>query len=263
MAPASLVLFSFLSLGSAGLYLLIGGHASRSSFTPSGRQGAGLFRFWWWGLAGMAAISGAQGLLAAFASDARWISVAAASSQFFYVFAASTALCGLMCYLWFLYTGSMRASPFFVFFYGLVYVAAGASIAWQHVTGFVAFDYVVDVSYANMLPEEGMVYVGFFSLFLVPQMLVAALYLALYRRVGDRRARVRVVLVSASLLALLTITYVAGVTGHFHDAWWLSAQPALELLASAGVLLAHRPPRWIRERYEMEAPHVGGRSVRV
>jgi hypothetical protein len=254
MAPASLILFAFLSLGSAGLYLIIGRHASRSSFTPAGARGAGLFRFWWWGLAGMSAITGINGLLASFVPDAPWIALAATAMQLFYVMGASCALCGLMCYLWFLYTGSMRASPFFVFFYGLVYVAAGVSLVYQHITGFVVFDYAVDVTYANQLPESGLVYLAFFSLFLVPQILVAGLYLALYRRVGDRQARLRVVLVSASLLALLTITFASGVSGHFHDAWWLSLQPALELLTSAGVLFAHQPPRWIRDRYRLDAP---------
>jgi hypothetical protein len=162
-----------------------------------------------------------------------------------------------MCYLWFLYTGSLRASPFFTFFYGLVYVAAGASLAWQRVSGFRAFDYGVDVTYANPLPESGLVYLVFYSLLLLPQILVAGLYLALYRRVGDRQARLRVVLVSASLLVLLLVTFVVGAGGFSHEAWWLSGQQALQLLTSAGVLLAHRPPRWMRERYEMEAPLVG------
>ncbi len=257
MATAGLPVFSVLSLATAGLYLAIGRHAARSSFTEEGRHGARTFRFWWWGLAGLSALTGLQGLLASFANDQPWIPVAAASTQFLYVLCACMGLCGLMCYLWFLYTGSLRGSPFFTFFYGLVYVAAGASMAWQRPVGFRAYDYAVGIAYANPLPDSGLVYLVFYSLFLVPQVIVAGLYLALFRRVGDRQARLRVVLVSASLLALLLVTLAVGASGHSLDPWWLSGQQAIELLASAGVLLAHRPPRWVRERYALEAPVIG------
>lgn len=256
MATAGLVTFALLSLASAGLYLAIGRHAARSSFTPEGQSGARLFRFWWWGLGAMSALTGAQGLLAAFWNDAPWIGLAAATTQFLYVLGACASLWGLMCYLWFLYTGSLRATPFFAFFYGLVYVAAGASLAWQRVSGFEPYEYAVGIRYAMPLPDSGLIYSLFYSLLLLPQILVAVLYLALYRRVGDRQARLRVVLVSASLLVLLVLTYAAGASGHSFDAWWLSAQQALVLLTSAGVLLAHRPPRWLRERYALEAPLV-------
>ncbi|MEA3200999.1 MAG: hypothetical protein QOE90_2427 [Thermoplasmata archaeon] len=240
MATAGLVTFSVLSVGAAGLYLLIGAHAARTS-----PDGARVFRFWWWGLAGLALMTGLQGLFATLAGDASWVPVAAASTQFLYVLGACTALCGLMTYLWFLYTGSLRASPFLALFYGLVYVAGAASMAHQRVIGFAAYDYAVTVRYANPLPNGGVVYGVFYSLLLLPQILVAGLYLALYRRVGDREARVRVVLASASLLLLLVVTYAVGVTGHALDLWWLSGQQALTLLTSAGVLLAHRPPAWI------------------
>lgn len=256
MATAGLIAFSFLSLAAAGLYLLIGRHAARSSFTPEGAAGARLFRYWWVGLAGLACMTGLQGLLAAWAADAPWIALAAVSSQFFYVLFACMALWGLMCYLWFLYTGSLRASPFFLFFYMLVYVAGAVSMAYQGVVGFQAYDFVATVAYQNPIPESGLVYGLFYSLLILPQILVAGLYLALYRRVGDRQARLRVVLVSASLLTLLLVTYGVGVSGHSFDAWWLTGQQALMLLTSAGVLLAHRPPAWLRERYEMQAPVV-------
>lgn len=252
MATASLLVFSFLSLAAAGLYLLVGRHAARASGAAPAQTGAKIFRFWWWGLSAMSALVGIQGIVAATTQPAPWVALVASSTQFLFVLGASVGLCALMSYLWFLHTGRLEGTPFFAFFYALVYVAAGASLAWQRVDGFAIRDYAVEVHYANPLPQEGVVNAIFYSLLVGPQILAALLYLGLYRRVGDRQARVRVVLVATSLLVLLVPTLLVGVTGHSHDAWWLTGQQALMLLTGSGVLLAHRakrkemvvPPDW-------------------
>lgn len=207
------------------------------------RLAKSLFAAWWFGLAGTTAIGAARSLLGAFG----FLDLALHESL---VLVALLPLCvalwGLLYYLLFLYTGRKDILWPLSALYVLVYLSFVGLIVWLAPTGVEAGPSGVTLTYAR--EASGPVVWAILALLLGPIVVAAILYGSLYFRLKERSQRYRVGLVSSGFLVWFAAPAVAFVAGVADDAWWPVASRVIALVVPVVVLMAYKPPAWVRRR---------------
>lgn len=211
-----------------------------------------LFAVWWFGLAASTAIGGARSLLGAVGILDLAIH---ATLSMVSLLPLCVALWGLLYYLLFLYTGRKSILWPLSALYALVYLSFVALIVWLAPTGAEASASGVTLTYAR--EASGPVVWAFLAVLLGPIVVAAILYGSLYFRLKDRSQRYRVGLVSAGFLVWFAAPAVAFVAGVADDAWWPVASHVIGLVVPGIVLLAYKPPSWVRRRLLVGEPAQG------
>jgi hypothetical protein len=245
MSTATLAASATGSFLTAILYLYIGHVLRRRSVSPEARLANGMFVLWWQALGGLGLASVAILMLYMAGGLELWIYRTYIIVVLLGLF---VALWGLQFYLMYLYTGSKRSFLPLGIFYGLLFVATMALIEFVGQP-----ERIVDNGWAletepevDLGPAFGLV----FSLLIIgPQLVAAIAYARLFSKTDDRTQRYRIALITGSIIVWFGSGLVA--TGaQVSDE--LSYQLASRLIGIAGalvILMAYRPPRWIRSKY--------------
>lgn len=206
-----------------------------------------LFVVWWYGLA-FTTLVGAANTALAFAG--------LASLPLFLVMTTLTlvvlcvALWGLLYYLIYVFTGSKRSLPWLTVFYVaylglLVYYIYGSGPSGVRLTHWNA-----QLEYSHQI--TGPVFAVVLALLVLPQILGAMAYATLYFRTPERTQRYRIALVSTSIIVWFGSALYGSVAGLAETTYWQLASRLIGLAASAAVLMAYVPPRFIRTRFGIE-----------
>lgn len=223
--------------------------ATRLSQVPRSRESRfahAMFALWWYGVAAFLATGGILSLLDVTGNAAqgpRWLLSALG------MLTVCAAVCGLVYYVLFVYTGRSRVLfPLLAYYAGIWIVMLvglaldpGESARWER-------------SIVNLAILTGPLVSAAIVAFLVPALIALALYAGLYRRVGSAHQRYRVGLATTSLLTWFGLAILALALGIQDTLAWSLAGRGLALAAAGGVLLAYAPPRRVREWLDERPP---------
>jgi hypothetical protein len=172
------------------------------------------------------------------------------------------ALWGLQFYLVYLYTGSKRSFGPLGVFYALLFMATVALI--ERVG---SPERIVDNGWTirtEPQAELGLAFnLGFILLIVGPQMLAAIAYARLYRKTEDRTQKYRIAMVTGSILVWFGSSVVAAALELSEDVTWQLASRVIGIIGALGILMAYRPPQWIREKYGIRSIRDEGPSAAV
>lgn len=242
----TLVLSTLSFVATAAVYAHVGGRI-RASFPATGeaKRARGAFSMWWYAIA-LTTLSKAIATLAG-ALGYRDVGFHVAS-QIATMLLLSVALCGLVYYLVFLFTGSARAlvplaTAYAAFFALTVYFLATSDIA-----GVTLGRWNVGLEFASepaTLPR-----LLIFAFIALPELGGALAYATLLRRTRDPAKRYRIALVSTGIALWALCSLVIG-ANTLPETDVLQVALRLAILAAIGlVLAAYHPPAFVRRRWD-------------
>jgi MFS family permease len=148
----------------------------------------------------------------------------------------------------YLYTGSKRSFAPLGVFYAILFMA---TIALIEKVG--SPERIVDNGWSIRTEpqvEFGLAFnLGFTLLIIGPQMLAAIAYARLYRKTDDRTQKYRIAMVTGSILLWFGSSVVAAALELSQDVAWQLASRLIGIVGALGILVAYKPPRWLRDKY--------------
>lgn len=243
-------LFSTLgSFASSLLFLHIGNVLRRRKVSADAVLANRMFVLWWMSLGGLGLVGVAQNLAYLAGWLPIWLYQAAVSGILVILF---LALWGLQFYLVYLYTGSRRSFAPLGVFYGLLYFATMALVAYIGRP-----ETITDNGWSLQTEptiEFSMAFNLGFSLFIIgPQLFAAIAYAQLYRKTEDATQRYRIAMVTGSIGVWFGSGFVATLLSISDQTAWLVTSRLISVLAALAILFAYRPPKVLRKRYGLEA----------
>ena len=240
------LLFSALfALLAAGIYTYIGWRLSKRVITSSRAQLAwGSFTVWWYGLAATTLIGALLSLLGAVGFTSLPLFVTATYINLLII---CLALCGLLYYLIYLFTGNSRSLILLAIFYLIYYV-----LLVYYITASAPGDVKVDRWTTRIVyhsPLTGPFFVFILVLLLLPQIIGGLAYFTLYFRVSDLTQKYRILLVSWSIIIWFISLLIAQAGGLAQQDWWQLTSRFIGLAAALTILMAYLPPHWLKQRY--------------
>jgi hypothetical protein len=233
------------ALLTAAVYTWVGLKVGRPGLEPDELRAVRMFKLWWHSLAALTYVSAAFLLLGAFGTIDLAIFV---SLLYVELGVICLAFWGLAYYLAFLFTGKRGWFVPLGIFYTAFLVLLFYLIVKSQPIGVTTERWQVSIKYAH----ENLLGTGaslvFLFLFLGPQVIGAIAYFTLYFRTDDPWARYRIGMVSLSLLAWFGSSIAAGLLGASQDESWMLASRVISLAAALVILMAYRPPAWVRRR---------------
>ncbi len=235
---------SFLAVA---VYLYIGGRLARRPVSPESRIPAMQFALFWIGLAASTTLSATLSLLASVQPVPLGLALA---FEYYEIVVISAALWGLICYLYFLYTGRSGILPITILYmleFGLLvyYISAsgpnGVSVTYGS----------VGLTYSSAF--VGPIVIVAVLILVIPEFVAGFAYLRLFFRARDRTVRYRIALVSGGLLGWFFLDFVDIGSRSGGNLLALFAGQVLLIVAALVVLMAYYPPRFIRSRYGVAA----------
>lgn len=233
----------------AALYAFVGWTISRRHIAGEAQFAFRAFAFWWVGLSGLTLV----GVLntALYVLGVRDVALYLTITHFLLIVLCA-ACWGLTYYLAFLFSGDRRwLTPtivyWIVFYVGLVYLVTAL-----HPIGVKQVGNAVQIDYGSEIPRSAGLTLG---IALVAPILVGAIaYARLFFRVDDITQRYRIGLVSMSLVgwfftSLLGSVVTVGDHPLSQQPWWTYVARIVGFVASVVILMAYRPPSWIRHRF--------------
>jgi hypothetical protein len=225
------------------VYLFLGERLATRTVSANSRLANYQFATFWLGLAFVTAIAAIEDLIAVATTPSLAIVL---SATYIEILMLCVVLWALLGYLIFLFTSRQYLVPLTVF-YGILYMA---------------FIYLITAADANAVTvtsgSVGLTYAGTISLplaivlvagLLIPELVAAVLYFTLVFRTKDRTVRYRITLVSWSLIATFSLSFVnigAALGGS------LAAQivgRSVGIFAAIVILLAYYPPQALQRRF--------------
>lgn len=249
MALPTLAIASLVDLAAAVLFCYIGAVVARRPVPADSRAASLAFAAWWFGIGGNGLLTGARGIAAAFGLTDR----GAGRGVFLALYVLAilltiAAVCGLLFYLLYLFTGRRGLLRPLVAFYTLYALVALYALWRLEPSAIVAGKWFAQVTVAHQDALGGALLGILVALLLLPQIGGAIAYLTLYPRVRGAEQRFRVLLVSLALLVWLGSALAAPMLRLGEHEWWQAGGRLVGLTAAIVVLIAYRPPRLVRER---------------
>lgn len=240
------LLFSALfAMLAAGIYAYIGWRLSKRIISSSRAQLAwGSFTVWWYGLAATTLIGGFLSLLGAIGFTSLPLFVTATYINLIII---CLALCGLLYYLIYLFTGNSRSLILLAIFYLIYYVLLVYYITASTPSGVKIDRWNTPLVYHSQL--TGTFFVVIWVCLLLPQIIGGLAYFTLYFRVSDMTQKYRILLVSWSIIIWFLSPGAALVGGLAQKDWWQLVSRLIGLAAALTILMAYLPPRWLKQRY--------------
>ncbi|MDE1819215.1 MAG: hypothetical protein KGJ23_02720 [Euryarchaeota archaeon] len=256
MNVAALVSGSW-DLASAGIYAVLAWTLSRRQVSAASRVANTQFAVWWGALSASTLIGSLESLYAAFAAPGLDV---AASALLLTVAVICVALWGLVGYLIFVFTGRYHLLPLTLVY--VVYYVLLSSFVTARLVDYVATNgaagavSVVDGSVSlNFITTGGGAALDLLLAFLLlPEIVGAVLYLTLYRRTTDRTVRFRILMVGGGLLGWLGSSSILALVGASGSLAGLVFTRTTGVVAALAILMAFRPPEWVRTRFDLNPP---------
>ncbi len=258
MSSATLAASAAFAVASAMLYFVVGAVVRNRVVNDDEELPNAGFVAWWWGLAASTLIGAGLTLTAAagYTSLRLWL-----ATTFVNLLLICIALGGLLYYLGYLFTGRrslwVPLTIFYLVYFGLLadFILAGDPVGvlverWQ-----VSIDYATDTAGSLLFAIVILLLIG-------PQIVGALAYFTLFFRVDDRTSRYRVALVSWSIIFWFSSSLVASFSTLGDQDWWQIASRFIALAAATTVLVAYRPPRWIRETFHVKSVEARAKPTR-
>jgi hypothetical protein len=246
MTIQSTLLFSALfALVAASIYAYIGWRLSKRVISSSeARLAWQSFTVWWYGLAITTLVGGFLNLFGALGLTILPLFVTA---TYINILVICIALCGLLYYLIYLFTGNSRLLVPLVASYLIYYV-----LLVYYITASIPENINVDhwrTTVAYRAPLTGPFFVLLIALLLLPQVIGGLAYFTLYFRVTEVTQKYRTLLVSWSIMVWFLSPFVALGGGLAQQDWWQLMSRLIGLAAALTILMAYLPPRWLKQRY--------------
>jgi hypothetical protein len=240
------LLFSALfGLLAAGIYTYVGWRLSKRVISSSRAQLAwGSFTVWWYGLATTTLIGAFLSLFGAVGVTSLPLFVTATYINLLII---CLALCGLLYYLIYLFTGSSNSLILLAIFYLMYYMLLVYYITASAPGGVEVERWRTRIVYHSEL--TGPFFVVILVLLLLPQILGGLAYFTLYFRVSDTTQKYRILLVSWSIIIWFISPLIAEAGGLAQQDWWQLTSRCIGLAAALTILMAYLPPRWLKQRY--------------
>lgn len=235
------------SLAAALLYAWVARLVQQRSLSDDARTANALFATWWSSFALFYGLTGAFRV-------ARGLGLEDLSLALVVLDTAVVLLCvglwGLLGYLVYLYTGSRRWFAPLGAGYALFGITLLYLVAWMEPVGFREDALAGGLRYARPLPQGLALALGL--LFAGPIVAGAIAYGSLYFRVRSPEPRYRIGMVAGAFLlwfGWLTISTVLDLADRYPNSLALYAWgQSLVMLVPLLVILAFRPPAWVRAR---------------
>lgn len=245
MPPWTLLASAVLSLGTAAGFLAIGLLVTRRARgdEPAGAAELAFRVFWFsaaivWGAQGAATLAGYLGV----ASRALVVGLDQVASPFYCLAAAM-----LLYYVLYLLTGRARLLVPILVYYLLAYVALRVIVESSHGVGADVGGWQVNVRWER--PLQGPAYSLVVALISVPLLGAVVAYASVFFRVDDPAARYRIALVATGLLAWVGTEALSFTSGLASTTAGELARRLVALGATLLILMAYRPPAWVRARW--------------
>jgi hypothetical protein len=240
------LLFSALFyLIAAGIYTYVGWRLSKRVISSSRAQLAwGSFTVWWYGLAATSLVSTFLSLFGALGITSLPLFVTA---NYINLLIICLALCGLLYYLIYLFTGNIRSLMLVAVFYLMYYVLLVYYITASAPSNVIVGRWGATLDYHS--PLTGPFFDIIFVLLLLPPIIGALAYFMLYFRVSDTTQKYRIVLVSWSIIIWFLSPAIARAGGLAEQDWWQLMSRFIGLAAALIILMAYLPPHWLKQRY--------------
>lgn len=244
--PELLLQGGFALLASA-LYAWVARLVQHRSLSDDARAANTLFATWWGSFAIIYGLSGLYQIAAGFGYLDLALSIV-------FIDVALVLICvglwGLLGYLVYLYTGSRRWFVPLGAAYALFGVALLYLIAWMDPIGYKEGGFTVQLEYARQISPSVGVALGL--LLAGPIVIAAIAYGTLYFRVKSPEPRYRIAMVAGGFLLWFGWSIVSSLLGlarRYPDSVGLYVWgQTLAILAPLLVVMAFRPPKWIRQR---------------
>lgn len=247
MSQTTLAIATAASILTSLLYVYVGRVVRLRTVSPEARLANGMFVLWWHSL-------GALGFLGAILMviymagglEGRiWLYQAYVTFAILVIF---LALWGLQFYLLYLYTGSRRWFMPLAAFYAILFLLTETLIEYNG-----APETITDNGWQlEALPtaEFGQAFnLAFMLLILGPSLVTAIAYARLYRKTEDRTHRYRIALVTGAIIVWFGSSAVGSVLDVNNGLAWQLISRLIGVLGAVVILMAYKPPRWVRERY--------------
>ncbi|MDQ3007091.1 MAG: hypothetical protein M3R47_17125 [Chloroflexota bacterium] len=240
------LLFSALfAMLAAGIYMYVGWRLSKRVISSSRAQLAwASFTVWWYGLA-------ATTLIGAFLSSFGAMGVTSlplfVTATYINLLILCLALCGLLYYLVYLFTGNSRSLILLAVFYLMYYILLVYYITASDPDGVNVGRWDTTLAYHSQL--TGPFFAIILILLLLPQIIGGLAYFTLYFRVSEMTQKYRILLVSWSIIIWFLSPLPALVGGLAQYDWWQLTSRLIGLAAALTILIAYLPPRWLKQRF--------------
>ena len=235
MAEVTLVVSALAASVASGLFLSAGLAVQRQRVGADAREVMMLFSVWWLGLALYAVGGASQDLLAGVGLATFPLFIAL---RYLQIIAICIGLWGLMCYVSFILTGKRSLVAPLAAFYSVYYAAVLFLVTRGIPAGIEADAWHTALVFATPVLSA---FAGALLL-VIPPLVAACTYFALFLHARSPSQRLRVALVTLS-----TFAWSAGLL--MREFRWASMGPAaLGIVAGWSVTLAYQPPEWVRKR---------------
>ena len=240
------LLFSALfALAASSIYGYVGWRLSKRVISSSeARLAWGSFTVWWYGLAATTLIGGFLSLFGAIGLTSLPVFITA---TYLNILLICLALCGLVYYLIYLFTGNSRSLVPLAVFYMIYYV-----LLVYYITASIPENVNVgrwSTTLVYRAPLTGIFFTIILVLLLLPQIIGGLAYFTLYFRVSEVTQKYRVLLVSWSIIVWFLSPFAALAGGLAQHDWWQFVTRFIGLAAALTILMAYLPPRWLKQRY--------------
>jgi hypothetical protein len=166
------------------------------------------------------------------------------------------ALWGLVGYLLYLYTGHQRWFWPLTIGYAVLAIAIIYLIAWIEPVG------LKETQSGIMIDAKRELAPPFSTAFAIlisgPIVAAAIAYGSLFFRTKEPGPRFRIAMVASSFIGWFGWSLAASLTGfsqaHQGELWYTALSSTISLVAPSLILLAYRPPGWIRQRLHLDPP---------
>lgn len=245
----TLLLGTIFSIINAGIYFYVAYSLSkRRVIVPDARLAWIFFVVWWCAMAGNSLATGILNLIGA---------IGLTSLPLFLTFAQfnnlllCVALCGLMYYLIYIFTGNKKVLVPLIIGYILCYLLLMYYYNVREPIGVSIHRWNVGIDYEQ--PRTGPFLTLLLILLVVPQILGSLAYFTLYFRVKETTQKYRVALVSWSIIVWFLSAFIASIFGLSEYDWWQILSKLIGLGAALMILMAYQPIDWIKNRLGVES----------
>lgn len=222
-------------------YLAVGSRAARRRSDDAATRRAMLaFAAWWLGIAALFLLTAFDRAMSGLASVPPAVHVALAIPS---MLALCIGLAGITHYVTFVYSGNERWLIATGSYFGIIFAALVYGVAREPTQAA-----VFAASVSRLVILTGPFLSGVIVAFLVPVILVCALYFSIYVRLQDPVQRFRVGTTSLAFILWFGSAILAATLGFAEDASWTHFGRAIGVGATALVVLGYWPPRLVRER---------------
>jgi hypothetical protein len=232
------------SVVAVAIYYYVGFRLARRDTTPSAQLASYQFALWWIGL-GAALTVGRLELALALVNALPY--ALALTCTLVNLVIEAVYLWGLISSLTYIYTGKYHLL-WISLAYALLYVSSLYLVFAQMPYGVTLVAGTPSILYGS--PESALVSSATQVAVLLPEFVVACLYLSSVRRSRDRRIRFQIALVGASIL--LWVAVHALLPSSTID--WILLHSVLEVIPAVISLIAILPPAWLRTRLKLDPP---------